>query len=251
MHSNASANQTAPSSKVLNVQQSNKKGGQKGKSKKERRERTANVVSNGGNNGRKEDEGDTKKMNKVKFLCKLCRDSHLTHLCPQLTEVKRLLGQPNAAQQTIVLSNPFPHPNQQMVVNVGHQHPSQGGNHPTPTQGASPSHQDPTIYMMAADVSIQTWEKKYDVPGNEPIGKEPVGTSANPLQIERPVSDLILRPPKASILRAMHNPNARAAQNYSLVEDYSLVENYSLGSVVEFPCAMMHIIIYLRSPRSF
>ena len=44
MHSNASTNQTTPASKVLNVQQSNKKGGQKGKSRKERRERTANVV---------------------------------------------------------------------------------------------------------------------------------------------------------------------------------------------------------------
>ena len=80
------------SSEVLNVQQSNKKGGQKGKSKKERRERNANATDNGGNNGRKEDEGDTKKTSKVKFPCKLCGDSHLTHLCPKLTEVKRLLG---------------------------------------------------------------------------------------------------------------------------------------------------------------
>ena len=86
-----------PSSEVLNVQQSNKKGGQKGKSKKERRERTANAASNDGNNGRKEDEGNTKKMTKVKFPCKLCGDAHLTHLCPKITEAKRLLGQPNAA----------------------------------------------------------------------------------------------------------------------------------------------------------
>ena len=92
LHSNASANQTTPSSKVLNVQQTNKKGGQKGKLKKERRERTANVVSNYGNNGRKEDEGDTKKTSKVKFPYKLCGDSHLTHLCPKISEAKRLLG---------------------------------------------------------------------------------------------------------------------------------------------------------------
>ena len=58
LHSNASSNQTTPTSEVLNVQQSNKKGSQKGKSRKERRERTANASSNGGNNGRKEDEGD-------------------------------------------------------------------------------------------------------------------------------------------------------------------------------------------------
>ena len=111
LHSNASSNQTTPASEVLNVQQSNKKGGQKGKSRKERRERTANAAGNGGNNGRKEDEGDTKKMNKVKFPCKLCGDSHLTHLCPKITKAKRLLDQHNAAQQTTVLSNPFPHLN--------------------------------------------------------------------------------------------------------------------------------------------
>ena len=181
MHSNAFSNQTTPSSEVLNVQQSNKKGGQKGKSKKERRERTANAASNGGNNGRKEDEGDNKKTSKVKFPCKLCGESHLTHLCPKISEAKRLVGQPNVAQQMVVLSNPFPHLNQQMVVNAGYQHPLQGGNHSAPTQGASPIHIEPTIYMMEADVSIQTRAKKYETPGNEPIDKEPMGTSTNPL----------------------------------------------------------------------
>ena len=97
-----------------------------------------------------------------------------------------------------------------MVVNVGYQQPLQGGNQPAPPQGDGTSHPDPTIYMMEADVRIQTRAKKYDVPGNEPIGKEPMGTSTNPLQIERPVSDSILKPPKASIKWAMHNPNARA-----------------------------------------
>ena len=227
MQSNASNNQTTPSSEVLNVQQTNKKGGQKGKSKKERRERTTNATDNGGNNGREEDEGVTKKMSKVKFSCKLCGDSHLTHLCPKITEAKRLLGQPNAAQQMVVLSNPFPHLNQQMIVNAGYQHPLQGGNQATPTQGVGPSHTDPTIYMMEAGVSIQTQAKKHETPGNDPTGREPMGTLANPLQIERPVLDLVLRPPKASIKQAMHNPSAQATQNYSIVED-----------LAQAPCAM-------------
>lgn len=98
LQSNVSANQTTPAYEVLNVQKTNNKGGQKGKSKKERRERTANAAGNGGNGGRKEDEGDTKKTSKVKFPCKLCKDSHVTHLCPKITEAKRLLGQPNDAQ---------------------------------------------------------------------------------------------------------------------------------------------------------
>ena len=116
----------------------------------------ANATGNGGNNSRKEDEGDNKKTSKVKFPCKLCGEYHLTHLCPKISEVKRLLGQLNATQQTVVLSNPFPHLNQQMVVNTGYHHHPQGGNHSASTQGASPSHKDPTIYMMEADVSFQT-----------------------------------------------------------------------------------------------
>ena len=125
-----------------------------------------------------------------------------------------------------------------MVVNVGYQHPPQGGNHPTPPQGAGPSHHDPTIYMMEVDVSIQTQAKKYETPGNEPTGKELVGTSANPLQIESLVLDLVLRPPKASIKWATHNPNARAAQNYSVVED-----------LAQAPCAMSVLEVLQSFPE--
>ena len=92
-----------------------------------------------------------------------------------------MLGQPNVAQQPAILSNLFPHLNQQMVLNVGYQHPPQGGNHSASTQGAGPSNSDPTIYMMEADVSIQTRAKNYETSGNEPKGKEPMATSANPL----------------------------------------------------------------------
>jgi hypothetical protein len=44
----------------------------------------------------------------VKFSCKLCKDDHLTHLCPNIEESSRLLSQP-----LVVLTNPFPH-NQHM-----------------------------------------------------------------------------------------------------------------------------------------
>ena len=90
---------------------------------------------------------------------------------------------------------------------------------------------------MEADVSIQTQAKKYEAPGNEPTGKEQVGASTNPLQIERPVSDSILRPPKASIKRATHNPNARVAQNYSVVED-----------LAQAPCAMVVLEVLQSCP---
>jgi hypothetical protein len=40
----------------------------------------------------------------VKFPYNLCTDDHLTHLCPKLAEVARLLS-----QLLDVLMNPFPH----------------------------------------------------------------------------------------------------------------------------------------------
>ena len=92
LQSNVLANQATPTSEVLNVQKTSKKGGQKGKSKKERKEKMTNATGNGGNNGKKEDEGDNKKTNKVKFRYKHCSELHLTHLCPKINEVKRLLG---------------------------------------------------------------------------------------------------------------------------------------------------------------
>ena len=48
-----------------------------------------------------------------------------------------------------------------------------------------------------------------------------------PLQIERPISDTILRPPKNTIRKVVFNPNARAAQNYNIVKD-----------LAQAPCAM-------------
>ena len=114
-----------------------------------------------------------------------------------------------------------------MVVNAGYQHPPQGGNHSTSTQGAGPSHIDPTIYIMETDVSIQTWAKNYETSGNERKGKEPMGTLANPLHIDMPISNSVVRPPNDSIKHATHNPNARAARNYNVVEDLAQV-----------PCAM-------------
>ena len=53
LQSNASENQTTPTSEVLNVQKTSKKGGQKGKSKKERKEKIATAINNSGNNGKK------------------------------------------------------------------------------------------------------------------------------------------------------------------------------------------------------
>jgi hypothetical protein len=59
-------------------------------------------------------KGDKKVMNnvgegknenrKVKFLCNICREDHLTHQFPRFEEAQTLLAQ----QEPTVLTNPFP-----------------------------------------------------------------------------------------------------------------------------------------------
>jgi hypothetical protein len=172
------------------------------------------------------DNGNNEKMNnnaregkhersKVKFPCKICIDDHLTHLCPKLMEVVRLLSLP-----PIVLMNPFPH-NQHMdssssnIENVvgGSQNPSlQDGDHFC-------------INMVDAKVHVATQSRDYissqAIPGLESL---PPPLEVN-LQIEKPNPPP--RIPKRVLKHSNHNPNARAAQNYSIIED--------LGQT---PCAM-------------
>jgi hypothetical protein len=49
-------------------------------------------------------------------------------------------------------------------------------------------------------------------------GKEATNPS-NPLQIDKTVGEIMTRIPKGVFKKASHNPNARVAQNYSVVED--------------------------------
>jgi hypothetical protein len=58
LQSNAPASQASPTSEVLNVQKTSKKGGQK---EKKRKEKNTNAIGNSGNNDKEEDEGDNKK----------------------------------------------------------------------------------------------------------------------------------------------------------------------------------------------
>ena len=84
LQSNAPTSQEAPTSEVLNIQKTSKKGGQKGKTKKEKKEKNTNSIRTNGKNDKEEDEGDNKKKRKVKSPCKLYNDFHLTHFCPKL-----------------------------------------------------------------------------------------------------------------------------------------------------------------------
>jgi hypothetical protein len=61
----------------------------------------------GGGNDKKDGnnvEGEKNEKKKVNFPCNLCKEDHLTHLCPKIEEAQHLLMQ----QQPVVLTNPFP-----------------------------------------------------------------------------------------------------------------------------------------------
>lgn len=72
--------------------------------------------------------------------------------------------------------------------------------------------------MCKREVNIQTRARNYDASEFGSKGKE-VSTSEmpNPLHIDKPANDTMPRIPKGVLKRSTHNPNARAAQNYSIV----------------------------------
>jgi hypothetical protein len=73
---------------------------------------------------------------------------------------------------------------------------------------------------------IMTRAHEYSKPGASEKGKEAELPSL-PLQIKKTLGEKMTRIPKGAFKKASHNPNARATQNYSVVEDLS-----------QTPCAM-------------
>ena len=63
-------------------------------------------------------------------------------------------------------------------------------------------------------------EKKEKNPFFEkfPSTSSPPYSSNGPLMIEKPILDLILRPPKATLRKDVFNPNAQVTQFYNVVE---------------------------------
>ena len=50
--------------------------------------------------------GGKRERGKVKFPCKLCMGSHLTHHCPKMDEALRLLKESEDAHQQLPLTSP-------------------------------------------------------------------------------------------------------------------------------------------------
>lgn len=73
--------------------------------------------------------------------------------------------------------------------------------------------------MCQMEVDLQTRAKSYDTPVMGSHDKEATTSQSAPLQIERPLISMMPHIPKSVLKKSAHNPNARAAQNYSIVED--------------------------------
>ena len=107
-----------------------------------------------------------------------------------------------------MLTNPFPQGQQLVVCTNQNPGASSGGTQ----EGEIPSN----IFMMSAHADIATRSRDY---GREESSKSKEFLDATkPLHITKPTVESMPRMPKTSSKRSTINPNARAAQNYSIVE---------------------------------
>ena len=105
-------------------------------------------------------------------------------------------------QQPVVSEDPFP----------------QGQNFASASNvaGGTPNALDPNyINMVWSEPLLQTRNKNYEKETSDK-GKS-IGETSNPLTIEKPV-EIMPKIPKGVFKKTLDNPNARAAENYSIVE---------------------------------
>jgi hypothetical protein len=170
-------------------------------------------------------EGATEKR-KVRYPCKLCAEDHPTHLCPRLAEAQKFVTQ----QQQAMLSNPFQHGKNLTQASTSAKGGSQESCPPPNSSSAA------NVYMVRGDVLIMTRAHNYSKPSASEKGKE-AEIPSFPLQIEKTLGEMMTCIPKGAFKKASHNPNARATQNYSVVEDLS-----------QTPCAMSALEVLQSFP---
>jgi hypothetical protein len=121
-----------------------------------------------------------------------------------------------------MLTNPFLH-GKNMAQDSSSSSTEGGSQGPPAPTGNNPV---ANVYMLKGDTHIMTRDQDYGMPKSTEKGKEITNPSV-PLQIEKMMGETMTRIPKCAFKKASHNPNARAAQNYSIVED-----------LAQTPCAM-------------
>jgi hypothetical protein len=217
----ASAVPPTQTSEVHSVQTTNPKANQQPEGKKKQRKKSKGDKKPNDKAG----EGTTEKR-KARYPCNLCAEDHPTHLCPRLAEAQKFVTQ----QQQAVLTNPFQHGQNLTQASASTE---KGSHENCPPQNASSS---ANVYMMKSDAFIATRAHDYSKSSASDKGKEAEIPSL-PLQIEKTLGETMTRIPKGAFKRASHNPNARAAQNYSVVEDLS-----------QTPCAMSALEVLQSCP---
>jgi len=88
--------------------------------------------------------------------------------------------------------------------------------------------------MMGSNVHVATQSRDY---GEAETSKEKTAPGNTNLHIERPPVETIPRISKGSTKRVTITPNARAAQNYSIIED-----------LAQSPCAMSTLDVLQLCP---
>jgi hypothetical protein len=170
--------------------------------------------SNNNNNKSKDNNNNDKSNNnvgvgkkekrKVKFPCKICKDDHLTHLCPKIEEAFRLI-----VKQPIVMTNPFPH-NQNMTSGTSN------------TKNASRGSQNPLAHdgghlffnMVKCEIILATQSRHYGS-SQLVLGPEPPPPLETPLKIDNPEPQPCIS--KGVLKRSSHSINARTTQYYLII----------------------------------
>jgi hypothetical protein len=208
-------------SEVNSIQTTNPKATQQPEGKKKQHKKGKGDKKPTDNAG----EGTTEKR-KAGYPCNLCAEDHLNHLCPRLAEAQKFITQ----QQQAMLTNPFQHGQNLTQASTSVQGGSQE-NCPPPNNSSSTN-----VYMVKSDALITTRAHDYSKPSASEMGKEAKIPSL-PLQIEKTLGETMTHIPKGAFKRVSHNPNARATQNYSVVEDLS-----------QTPCAMSTLEVLQSCP---
>jgi hypothetical protein len=118
-------------------------------------------------------------------------------------------------------------------------------------QGPPPSSSNPltaNIYILKGDTHIETTAHDYRMPNTIEKGKE-VENPSIPLQFEKMMGKTMTHILKGVFKKSLHNPNARASQNYSVVEDFSQTPcvMYALDVLQRFPLQRKALLVALGS----
>jgi hypothetical protein len=153
-------------------------------------------------------------------------ENHLNHLCPRLAKAQTFVTQ----KQQAVLTNPFQHRQNLTQASAS----TKGGSQENFPPLNNPS--SVNIYMVRGDAFISTRAHDYSKPRTSNKGEE-ADLPSLPLQNEKTLRETMTRIPKGAFKKASHNPKARAAQNYSVVEDLS-----------QTPCVMSALEVLQSCP---